>query len=165
MIEYIGKRPAMRTWLAFTLAVLALVAVSLIGSGFMPGPWYEALQKPAFNPPSWLFGPVWGVMYLLNAVALGLVLKARRSAARNTALLAFAVQLVLNAAWTPVFFGAQSIGGALLVIVALLAAIVWTILAAGQVRRWAGHLLWPYLAWVGFATVLNASIWLLNRAG
>lgn len=160
-----SRTPGMQRWAAVLIALGALVLVWLAGSGFMPGAWYDGLAKPPFNPPSAVFGPAWGVMYLLNAIALALVLQVPKSSARSAALWAFGVQLVLNAAWTPVFFGAQSIVGALLVIVALLAAIVLTIVRVHRIHRYAGYLLWPYLAWVAFATVLNGSIAVLNGGG
>jgi len=152
----------MRPWTAVLVAFGALVLVWLAGTGFTPGAWYDGLAKPSFNPPPSVFGPAWGVMYLLNAIALALVLRVPKSSARTAALWAFGSQLALNAAWTPVFFGAQSIVGALVVIAALLVAIVFTIVRVHRAHRYAAYLLWPYLAWVAFATVLNGSIAMLN---
>jgi len=160
-----SRAPGMRPWTAVLVAFGALVLVWLAGSGFTPGAWYDGLAKPSFNPPPSVFGPAWGVMYLLNAIALALVLQVPKSGARTAALWAFGIQLALNAAWTPVFFGAQSIVGALIVIAALLVAIVFTIVRVHRAHRYAGYLLWPYLAWVAFATVLNGSIAMLNGGG
>lgn len=125
--------------------------------------WFEALDKPFFNPPSWVFGPVWTVLYTLMGVAAFLVW--RQGWARpevKAALATFGVQLLLNAAWTPVFFGAHQIGLALLIIVLLWGAIALTMRRFFPLSRWAGWLLVPYLLWVTFATALNAAIWALN---
>ncbi|WP_266077672.1 TspO/MBR family protein [Haladaptatus caseinilyticus] len=120
--------------------------------------WYTTLQKPAFTPPSWVFGPVWTTLYLLTGIALYLVW--RRG--NRGALVIFAVQLALNAAWTLVFFGMRWPAGGLVVIVALLVAIGATIVAFTRVDRRAGLLLVPYALWVSFATVLNYELWRLN---
>ncbi len=126
--------------------------------------WYAAIQKPGFMPPSWVFGPVWTVLYLLMGVAAFLVWqRGLGSRIVRIALVWFVVQLALNASWTPVFFGLQRIDLALLVIVLLWAAIIVTIYYFFRVSRPAGMLLIPYLLWVSFATVLNASIWHLNH--
>lgn len=158
-----GRRGAMRPLVAAAIAIGAVLLVSLAGAFFPPGAWYEGLAKPPFNPPNAVFGPVWGVMYTFNAIALYLLLRAPVSAARRAALAAMALQLALNATWTPVFFGAQMIGLALLVIVALALAIIAAVMTARRVSGVAAALLLPYLGWVTFASVLNAAIWMLNR--
>jgi tryptophan-rich sensory protein len=124
--------------------------------------WYPTLAKPAFTPPSWLFGPVWTTLYLLMGVALYLVWRSDRSRVRRVALAAFGVQLVLNAAWSLVFFGSRAIFGGLVVIVALLAVILPTMALFARIDRRAAALLVPYLLWVGFATALNYELWRLN---
>ncbi|NHN57697.1 MULTISPECIES: TspO/MBR family protein [Halorussus] len=124
--------------------------------------WYPTLAKPAFTPPSWVFGPVWTTLYLLMGVALYLVWRSDYGRRRKLALAIFGVQLALNAAWTLVFFGSQAIFGGLVVIVALLAVILATVAAFARVDRRAAALLVPYLLWVGFATALNYRIWQLN---
>ncbi len=121
--------------------------------------WYLALDRPLWAPPGWVFGPVWITLYTVMGVAAWLVWRSR-AASRRSALAWFAVQLVLNAAWTPVFFGARSLGGGLIVIVALVGAIIATIAAYRLVSRAAAALMLPYLAWVGFATALNAALWM-----
>ena len=131
------------------------------------GSWYQGLDKPWFNPPGWVFGPVWTTLYTLMGLAAWRVWRqgatgAAPAAAVRRALVAFGVQLVLNAAWTPVFFGAELLGAALTVIVVMLAAIGWTIRRFGALDRAAAWMLTPYLAWVAFATVLNAALWRLN---
>lgn len=129
--------------------------------------WYPTLAKPWFTPPSWVFGPVWTILYLLMGIALYLVWHdddhdGRRVRLRRLALTLFGVQLVLNAAWTLTFFGARSILGGLIVIVALWLAIVATIGSFWRLDRRAALLLVPYLVWVSYATLLNGAIWQLN---
>jgi translocator protein len=123
--------------------------------------WYATLAKPALNPPSWVFGPVWATLYLLIGISLWLVWKSS-SKEKSKAIWLFAFQLALNAIWSPIFFGAQSIGSALAVIVLLWAAIVLTILIFKKISRIAAWLLVPYLLWVSFASYLNYAIWSLN---
>lgn len=149
--------------------LLAAIVVSEL-AGIVPGfltagdvaTWYPTLNKPAFNPPSWVFGPVWTILYALMGVALYLAWQRRDRPGGSVALGLFAVQLVLNAAWTLTFFGARSIVGGLVVIVVLWVAIVGTIVAFWRLDRRAGALLVPYLAWVSFAALLNGAIWQLN---
>jgi translocator protein len=149
------------------LKLVAAVAVcfvpAAIGSFFPPGAWYESLAKPAYHPPDWLFGPVWTVLYAMQGVALFLVWRqgwSRRSV--RLAIIVFFVQLALNALWTPVFFGAQWIGGAAVVIVVLWLAILVTIERFRRVSVAAALLLVPYMLWVSFAAVLNFHLWALN---
>ncbi|UPV72922.1 tryptophan-rich sensory protein [Halorussus limi] len=143
------------------LCELAGVVPSLLTANEV-ATWYPTLAKPGFTPPSWLFGPVWTALYLLMGVALYLVWRSDGGRLRRVALAAFGVQLVLNAAWTLVFFGTQAIFGGLVVILVLLAAILATIGAFARIDRRAAALLVPYLLWVGFATALNLQIWRLN---
>ncbi|HCN28169.1 MAG TPA: sensory protein TspO [Verrucomicrobiales bacterium] len=144
---------------AFLFATFAAPALSAFFPG--PGDWYAELVKPAWNPPGWVFGPVWTLLYTLMAVAAWLVWRRAGWTKPHGFYLA---QLVLNAAWTPVFFGAREIGWALVVIVALWAAILSTLLSFHKVSRVSGWLLAPYLAWVSFASVLNFTLWRLNPA-
>jgi len=131
----------------------------LIGFLTAPGPWYQALAKPSFNPPNWLFGPVWTVLYVLIALAGWRVWRVGPS---GTAMKLWWLQLALNFMWSPAFFGLQQIGLALVVIVALLICIIAFIAAAWNLDRIAVWLFIPYAAWVAFATLLNASILFLN---
>jgi tryptophan-rich sensory protein len=126
--------------------------------------WYVYLHKPTFNPPNWLFGPVWTVLYIVIGIAAGMVWQRRQQAvqfkaARNIYLL----QLLLNFSWSIVFFGMHQILGALVVIVALLICIIVNIMAFSKISKPAAWLFVPYLAWVSFATLLNLSIYLLNK--
>ncbi|HUJ85469.1 MAG TPA: TspO/MBR family protein [Burkholderiales bacterium] len=143
--------------LAFAVAAAggALSATSVHG-------WYQGLAKPAFNPPDWLFAPVWGVLYLMVALAGWRLWRRRAAAGRGAALRWWGLQLGFNLAWSLVFFGARLPGAALADMVLLLGAIGVAILLAARVDRAAAWLLAPYLAWVAFAALLNAAIWYLN---
>ncbi|WP_420100537.1 TspO/MBR family protein [Bosea sp. (in: a-proteobacteria)] len=159
------RRPPI--WAAVAIAILPVVAVSIAGSAAtvpqIPS-WYAGLVKPPFNPPNWIFGPVWTALYALMAFAVFRILRVPvGTPGRRRALVLYHLQLLLNFGWSFAFFGANSPVGGLLVIVPLLIAIVATITAFRPLDRLASGLLWPYLAWVGFATLLNGSIWWLNR--
>ena len=124
--------------------------------------WYPTLVKPAWNPPAWLFGPVWTVLYIAMAVAAWLVWRRVGWAGTRLALTLFMVQLTLNAAWSIIFFGLRNPGAAFAEVVVLWAAILGTLVLFWQVSVPAGILFIPYLTWVSFAAVLNFSIWRLN---
>ena len=126
--------------------------------------WYEGLEKPAFAPPNWLFGPVWTVLYGLMAFAAWRVWLQRNRADVRLALTLFALQLVLNIGWSAVFFGLRDPFWGLLEILFLDVAILATLAAFARLDRWAGWAFAPYLAWVAFATALNAAVWWLNPA-
>lgn len=145
--------------LGFLVVVAVAAGLGAVASS-SAGSQYARLDLPSFGPPSSVFGPVWTVLYVMIAVAAWLVW---RRTGWDRALTLWAVQLVLNAAWTPLFFGAGLYGVALAEIVVLLVAIVATIAAFLSRSRPAAWLMVPYLAWVCFATALNASIWWLNR--
>lgn len=126
--------------------------------------WYPTLVRPSFAPPSWVFGPVWTTLYVMMGVASWLVW--RTGSARpevRSALTVYGVQLALNLAWSWLFFGLHQPLPALVDIVVLLALIVVTARRFARIDRAAGALLVPYLAWVSFATALNAAFWWLNR--
>ncbi len=126
--------------------------------------WYANLNKPFFTPPGWLFGPVWTTLYLLMGIAAFLLWqKGLENRTVRIALLFFLIQLALNALWTPLFFGLQMPLLAFVEIIFLLAAILLTIIFFAKVSALAAVLLCPYILWVAFAAVLNASIWILNR--
>lgn len=124
--------------------------------------WYPGLVKPSWTPPSWVFGPVWTLLYPLVAVAGWLAWREGRS---RVGTLLFLLQLSLNAAWPWIFFGERRIDLALLCVALLWLAILGTIRAFWRVSPGAAVLLLPYLGWVGFATALNAAIWFLNVGG
>ncbi len=125
--------------------------------------WYREIVKPSWTPPAALFGPVWTILYLLMAVAAWLVWRQGGFAAHREALGLYFLQLALNAIWSGLFFGLRRPGWALAEIVLLWLAIAATLAAFLPVSAWAAALLAPYLAWVSFATVLNAAIYRLNR--
>lgn len=127
--------------------------------------WFPTLEKPFFNPPSWIFAPVWSFLYILMGIAGGLVwnrMDHEREAVRN-ALFLFAVQLALNGFWSLLFFGLRNPLLALIEIILLWLMIYETWLKFRKIDKIAGMLFIPYIAWVSFAVVLNASIWWLNR--
>lgn len=127
------------------------------------GSWYQSLQKPEWNPPGWLFGPVWTTLYILMGIAFYLVWKAVATPAlKKKAIGAWLAQLVANFFWTVIFFGQQQVGWALVEICLLWLLILLTLILFFKINKWAGWLLVPYLAWVSFATCLNATIWMLN---
>lgn len=148
--------------------LVAIVATNL--AGIIPAiltagrvaDWYPTLSAPPLTPPSWVFGPVWTVLFAMLGVAAYLVYRERDHELRAFAMGFFGVQLALNMSWSLVFFGMQAPAAALVVIVALLVAIVATIVTFDKVDRRAALLMAPYLAWVAFATYLNAGFWLLN---
>ena len=145
--------------------LVASFAAAAAGAFSPPGDWYTTLNKPSWTPPGWLFGPVWTALYAMIGVSAWLVWKQHGADAIRWALVLWVVQLALNAAWSPVFFGAHRLGAALVVIVAMWLAIAATIVAFWPLHRFAAWLLVPYLAWVSFATALNAAIWRLNPGG
>lgn len=139
------------------------LGAGLIGSVFTTrsvGSWYISLSKPSWTPPSGVFGPVWTALYVMMGVAAWLVW--RRSGLVALPMALFAVQLVLNIAWSAIFFGMRQTGWALADIVALWVAVAATMIAFYRVTPTAGVLLAPYLAWITFASALNLAIWRMN---
>ncbi len=167
-ISHMQIMPAMRFPLdKLLIAVLPVVACSYIGN-MVTQPnipvWYASLIKPAFNPPNWLFPVAWTLLFALMAYAVFRVLKwPPGTPGRTPALVAFFVQLAMNCSWSIAFFGAQSPLLGLVVIVPFLAMIFLTIRLFAKVDPFASWMLWPYAAWVSFATLLNVSIYALNR--
>ena len=154
--------PHSRGTLGFIVILALCLAVSAVGGAVTAtsvGSWYPLLAKPAFNPPNWIFAPVWTALYFMMAIAAWRVW--RRGGARR-ALSLFALQLALNLAWSIVFFGMHAVGAALLEILVLLLAILATTVVFWRSDRMAGLLFVPYAAWVAFAAILNAAIWQLN---
>jgi tryptophan-rich sensory protein len=147
---------ALLAWVLFTFCAPAL------GAFAPPGEWYAALNKPPWNPPAWIFGPVWTALYTMMAVAAWLVWRRGGWAAQRGPLTLYLIQLALNAAWTPIFFGLKKPAFALVEILLLLAAIVITARAFARVSRPAAMLLAPYALWVAFASFLNFTLWRLN---
>ena len=148
------------------LAIIAVTAASIVGQlATYPNlaPWYSGLSKPSFNPPNWLFAPVWTALYVLMAFAVWRVLRQPgASAARRLALGLFFVQLALNAAWSWMFFGANSPLLGMINIIPQMLIILATIITFHRLDRIAAWCLVPLAAWVSFASVLNLAIWRLN---
>jgi tryptophan-rich sensory protein len=166
-----------RDYAGLALFIAINVAISALGgwaTAASVGTWYPTLAKPAFNPPNWIFAPVWSALYLMIAIAGWRVWRRGDGEASGgveasgamrevrLALIVYAVQIALNLSWSFVFFGARLIGPALAVIAALLAAIIANAFLFWRIDRAAGALLVPYAAWVAFATLLNAALWRLN---
>jgi len=153
-------------WLALAGFLAICLAAGGLGGWATSGPvvdWYPTLNKPSWNPPAWLFGPVWTTLYVLMAIAAWLVWKKGAEGADvKLALRLFFVQLALNTAWSFIFFGARLPGLAFIEILILLAAILLTTATFFKQSQVAGLLMLPYIAWVGFASLLNFTIWRLN---
>jgi tryptophan-rich sensory protein len=160
-------RPAIGTTdIAVLILFIALCAgIAALGgwaTSISVGTWYQTLEKASFNPPNWIFGPVWTVLYGMIAVAGWLVW---RKAGWKPLFLKpgyYGIQLVLNFGWSATFFAAQAIGPSVLIINLLLVVIALTTYQFLEIDKRAGYLFMPYLAWVTFATILNVQIWKLN---
>lgn len=155
----------MRQFIWLVGFILLCFAAAGIGGAFTSSSvdgWYRTIQKPDWNPPNWVFGPVWTALYLMMAVAAWLVWRSAPWARTWGALSLFAVQLALNVIWSGVFFGLRSPGLAFGTIVALWLAIAATIVGFWGRSSAAAALMLPYLAWTTFAAALNFAIWRLN---
>lgn len=152
---------------------ILIVVVTCLGIGYLASTatqssvdtWFPTLKKPPFNPPAWLFAPVWSMLYIMMGIAAGLVwgrIDTKRDEVRK-ALVFFAIQLALNALWSILFFGLRNPLLALIEIIILWLMIYETYVRFGKIDKIAGYLFIPYIMWVTFAAVLNASIWWLNK--
>lgn len=153
-----------RDFITLLVCIVICESAGILGSVFTISAiptWYATLEKPFLNPPGWVFGPVWIILYLLMGISLWLIWKSDSPEKKKASELFFA-QLILNAIWSPIFFGAESIGGALAIIVLLWSAIALTILVFAKISKIAAWLLIPYILWVSFALYLNLAIWMLN---
>ncbi|MGI9241216.1 MAG: TspO/MBR family protein [Verrucomicrobiales bacterium] len=154
-------------WSKLILSVITIEILGGLGAAVTASQiteWYAGLTKPPGTPPNWLFGPVWTSLYAMVGGAFALVWhRAKAGPRKRTAMLWFGAQLVLNLAWTPVFFGLHRLFLALVIIVALWCAITITIAQFRKLQPLAAALMIPYLLWVSYATYLNAGYWLLNR--
>lgn len=142
--------------------LLLCFGAAWFGSQFPPDEWYARLIKPSWNPPNWIFGPVWTALYTMMAVAAWLVWRRGGFSLHALPLGSFLIQLVLNALWSWLFFGLKNPGLAALEIIALWLSIAATLLMFRNPSPLAAWLLAPYLAWVSFATALNFTLWRLN---
>jgi len=156
----------MNKFLKLIISILVCQGAGVVGSIFTSPAitgWYATLQKPSFNPPNWIFAPVWTLLFLLMGIALYLVWSSGvGSKKKRTAILIFAVQLILNVLWSFLFFGLQSPFYAFIEIIILWLVILLTIISFYRISKPAAYLLLPYILWVSFASVLNFSILILN---
>ena len=160
-ISMVKKDLLKKTIIMVLLAELA----GLFGSFFtLPSiaTWYSSLVKPWFTPPSWVFGPVWILLYALMGIAAAIIWNSEKSKIRETALRIYFVQLAFNISWSIVFFGLNQPFLGFVNIVILWISIIFTIQQFGKISKTSANLMVPYLLWVTFATALNAAIWLLN---
>jgi len=153
-----------RTCLKLIVSIIAVLAVGFLSSFFTSNSinsWYSTIEKPSFNPPNWIFGPVWTLLYIMIGVSLFIIWNSK---AKDKKLVysIFAVQLGLNFLWSILFFGNQNILGAFIDIILLWIAIILNIFFAYKISKPAAYLLVPYLLWVSFASVLNFAILILN---
>jgi tryptophan-rich sensory protein len=156
-----------RRWWKVALVTVPVIVVAgnlsglLSNSGF-GNPWFDAVEKPSFMPPGWVFGVAWTILYALMGLSLAMVVAAADSGLRRRAILFFVAQLVLNLAWSPVFFGAGAVDWAFLIVLAMAALLIVTVALFWRVKRVAALLLLPYLAWLCLATALTYEIGRLN---
>jgi len=157
----------MMSFLKLAVSVLVCLLAGGLGTIFTVNSiptWYVTLVKPPFSPPNYLFGPVWTTLYILMGVSVYLIWKKGLKTKKvRDGISLFGIQLFLNAIWSPIFFGAKNLGLAFVVIVAMWIYIVKTIISFAKINKVASYLLYPYIVWVSFASVLNFSIWFLNR--
>lgn len=155
----------MKKSVLFVICILICLSAGFIGSFFTASSiptWYAGIAKPSFNPPGWIFGPVWTILYVLMGISLFLVIKNGFSKKNKTAVNYFSVQLILNAIWSILFFGLKNPLLAFIEILFLWFFILMTILSSYKISKLASYLLIPYLLWVSFASFLNYFIWMLN---
>lgn len=150
-------------WLPCVSGVLVCLIIAFL-SGWIThtniNPWFDHLQKPSFNPPSWLFGPIWTTLYIMIGISGGIAYKQRHK--HKTVWYLFILQLILNFAWSFIFFGAQQIGWALLDMTVLVLSVIALIIIAWSRQRLISYLLIPYGLWLTFAFLLNTCLWHLN---
>jgi len=154
----------MNKYVKLTLSIILCLSAGFLGSFFTitsVGSWYSEINKPFFNPPNWIFGPVWTTLYILMGISLYLIWT-NKNKKKETAIKLFFTQLILNSLWSILFFGLQSPLLAFIEIIILWVAILLTIMKFHKISKTSAYLLVPYLLWVSFASILNLSIYLLN---
>lgn len=147
------------------ISIIIAEGAGIIGSVFTVSglkDWYLTLVKPSWNPPSWVFGPVWTILYALMGIAAAMVWQQKDAPGAKLALQIYGVHLVFNVLWSILFFGLKNPGLAFAEIIMLLALIIITTVLFWKISPWAGALMLPYIAWVSFAAYLNYTIWRLN---
>lgn len=157
----------MRNWIKLIISLALPQIIGLTAAYFTQtgeGSWYRSVEKPGWNPPGWVFGPVWTILYILMGIAFYLVWKSNTPAkTKSIAMIFWIIQLVFNFFWTIIFFGQHQIGWALVEIIALWLLILFTIFAFARINKVAAWLMVPYISWVSFATLLTGTIWMLNK--
>lgn len=153
-------------WISLIACVGGILLIGTISglanAGSING-WFSTLNKPSFNPPNYLFGPVWTTLYILMGISLYLILQSPKTDSRNTALIIFAFQMALNFSWSFLFFYFKWPGIAFMEIIVMWVAIIIMILTFYRISNTAAYLQIPYLLWVSFASILNGCIWYLNK--
>lgn len=153
-------------WISLIACVGGILLIGTISglanAGSING-WFSTLNKPSFNPPNYLFGPVWTTLYILMGISLYLILQSPKTDSRNTALIIFAFQMALNFSWSFLFFYFKWPGIAFIEIIIMWIAILMMILTFYRISNTAAYLQLPYLLWVSFASILNGTIWYLNK--
>lgn len=157
-----NQRDSKFKWLALTGWILLCFSASAVGAFFSPGEWYQEMEKPAWNPPGWIFGPVWTSLYLMMAIAAWRVWQNGGFTQQGPSLKLFLIHLVVNASWSPIFFGLKRPDFAFGIILILWILIVATVRSFSRVDKTSSILLIPYLLWVSFASFLNFTLWRLN---
>lgn len=153
----------MSKYIRLILFIIGSELVGILGSVFTISSipvWYANLTKPFFSPPNWIFGSVWTILYAMIGISFFLIYESKKN--NKEAIKLFGIQMLLNFIWTPLFFGLKDLSLAFVVIVAMWYYIILTIKAFAKINKNASYLLYPYLAWVSFASLLNFSIWILN---
>lgn len=157
----------MKNWMKLIISLAIPQIVAAVGAYFTiteTGTWYQTIAKPSWQPPSWLFAPVWTTLYIMMGIAFYLVWKSNQPIEKKRpAMILWIFQLVFNLAWTIIFFNQHQIGLATIEIICLWLLILATIFAFARINKWAAILLVPYISWVSFATLLTYAIWQLNR--
>lgn len=156
----------MKNWMKLVISLLLPQLAGVSGALFTEtgkGSWYQAIQKPSWNPPGWLFAPVWTTLYILMGIAFYLIWKSHFSKQKTQAMGLWIAQLVLNFFWTFIFFEMQEPGWAFVEIALLWLTILLTIFAFARINKLAAWLMVPYISWVSFAMLLNFTIWQLNK--
>ncbi|GAB4193026.1 MAG: tryptophan-rich sensory protein [Calditrichia bacterium] len=148
--------------LAPVIWIIISLSAGFIGSQFSPDHWYEALNKPTWNPPNYIFGPVWTMLYILMGISAWLVWRKYKLSGASIAFVFFFFQLILNTLWSYLFFGLHRPDLAFMEIIVLWIAILVTLISFYKLHKTAALLLLPYLGWVTFAAVLNFTLWQLN---
>ncbi len=151
--------------LKLIVSIVLILGIGSLGAVFTTSEiptWYAGLQKPSFNPPNYLFGPVWSVLYLLMGISFYLIWEQPAASIKSTAITLFIIQFALNFCWSIIFFKYHQLGWALVEIIAMWLFILLTIVWFAKLNKTAAWLLVPYISWVSFATLLNFALWRLN---